>query len=445
MRNFLRRWWPLLAVFAFTFACSAYVMAHRGFSPANEARYISIVDDMLFGGRWFTLYVDGAMYTDKPPFFFQIIALLRLLFGSYCPLALYGISFISACGIAWVMDWAFCREGDGVLKRATLALAFMTSGLVMGEAMFLRMDLLMTLFIVGALAVFHKSGGRYSWWIPICIFMALYTKGPMGLAMPVVAILVFLLLRRDYKAVGLYFGWRTWLVVGGLSVVWFAMAWMEGGREYVESLVFGQISSRVFHGSVHNAPWYYYLWVLPLCVLPLTPLWLTAVIHPVKANRGALRELPEAVLLMLTAVVSSLLMLSVTPSKLAIYITPIVPFGVWLIGFLPMENKTVRSLFKLTCCLPFVMALAVLVCMLLGPRFSLLGPYGFFYLCTTGYVAAAVMLVVSACGAVMALVPCASQRLCQTDRLWLGLLISLSSFWLILAAASPLINVYNAL
>lgn len=76
-----------------------------------------------------------------------------------------------------------------------------TSGLFMGSAMVLRMDMLMCLFILLALHTFYKiyigqASPRDKTLLPVYIFMALFTKGPVGLLLPLVSISVFLLLQK---------------------------------------------------------------------------------------------------------------------------------------------------------------------------------------------------------------------------------------------------------
>ncbi|MDD2251218.1 MAG: glycosyl transferase, partial [Candidatus Cloacimonetes bacterium] len=55
----------------------------RDFTPANELKYISIADEALQSGTWFTFYNHGEIYADKPPLFFWLIMLSKLITGGY--------------------------------------------------------------------------------------------------------------------------------------------------------------------------------------------------------------------------------------------------------------------------------------------------------------------------------------------------------------------------
>ena len=47
----------------------------RDYTPANELRYLNIVDDALKTGNFFSFYNHGEIYADKPPLYFWIIML----------------------------------------------------------------------------------------------------------------------------------------------------------------------------------------------------------------------------------------------------------------------------------------------------------------------------------------------------------------------------------
>ena len=57
-----------VAITAIVMALSlAPLMAMRDFTPANELRYLSIVDEALAEGLVFTFSNQGEPYADKPP------------------------------------------------------------------------------------------------------------------------------------------------------------------------------------------------------------------------------------------------------------------------------------------------------------------------------------------------------------------------------------------
>ena len=49
------------------------VMILRDYTPNNELRYLSIVDEALRNGDVFTFTNQGEIYADKPPLFFWLM------------------------------------------------------------------------------------------------------------------------------------------------------------------------------------------------------------------------------------------------------------------------------------------------------------------------------------------------------------------------------------
>lgn len=131
------------------------VMILRDFTPSNELRYLSIADEALRDGHLFAFTNQGEPYADKPPLYIWIVMLGKILFGEHHMWFLSLFSLLPALGILFTMDrWvspALDERG-----RTAAALMLMTCGLFLGLAVFLRMDMLMCLFITLALYFFWR-------------------------------------------------------------------------------------------------------------------------------------------------------------------------------------------------------------------------------------------------------------------------------------------------
>ena len=69
------------AIYIFIFAMLLPLMALREFTPANELRYLNIVDEALSNGNFITFYDHGMLYADKPPLYFWFAMLLKKVFA----------------------------------------------------------------------------------------------------------------------------------------------------------------------------------------------------------------------------------------------------------------------------------------------------------------------------------------------------------------------------
>ncbi len=59
------------------------VMILRDYTPDNELRYLSIVDEALRNGDFFTFTNQGEIYADKPPFYFWLMMVGKTLLGGH--------------------------------------------------------------------------------------------------------------------------------------------------------------------------------------------------------------------------------------------------------------------------------------------------------------------------------------------------------------------------
>ena len=77
--QFLLDRYPVVSVLALMLLCLAPWMVLRDFTPANELRYLSIVDEALRDGHFFVFFNQGVPYADKPPLYFWLLMIFRVL------------------------------------------------------------------------------------------------------------------------------------------------------------------------------------------------------------------------------------------------------------------------------------------------------------------------------------------------------------------------------
>ena len=408
MKELIRRH-PLSAVFVFVTVCVLPMILWRDPSPSNELRYLSIVKEALENGHFFAFYNHGIPYTDKPPLFFWLMMLCRLFCGGTCtwlPILLNALipSFVTVA----VMDrWLrLAKPGTSTRMRICCALMLLGSILVTVQTFFLRMDMLMTMSIILALFTFWKmytcTGTRKAdrWLLPFYIFLALFTKGPVGFFAPVLIIIVFLALEKQLRRLPEFLGWRQWLVLLLLFGGWILAAWLEGGGEYVRGLLFHQTLDRAVNAFTHRQPFWWYIPTLLYAVLPYTLLMIPAVVYLYAKPKSG----DTCSRLLLTTIAVTFIMLSAFSGKLAIYLTPILPFMAYLMpAFAVRTSGRAEKLKKTALLVPsalFIVAgIGTLVLSVsrgtapLAPmalRLALVCPYIF---CTTILVIAAVLAI----------------------------------------------------
>lgn len=186
------------------FLCLIPISALRDFTPANELRYISIADEAIRNGHWFMLTNNGIPYSDKPPFYFWLIMLVKLITGQYPIGLLMCFSIIPAMGCVYTMD-RWCTKELDKSYRSLAPLMLITTGYFAGTAMVLRMDMFMVWFIILALRAFYRmythegDFRKQRILFGVYILFGFYSKAFMGILIPLATSLVFLFSKRKGK------------------------------------------------------------------------------------------------------------------------------------------------------------------------------------------------------------------------------------------------------
>lgn len=310
--------------------CFLPSLLFRDFTPNNELKYLSIADEALRNGHVFTFWNHGIAYADKPPLYLWIVMLGKWLFGQHSMLFLGLFSLVPACLILYIMD-KWCRNVLPSSLRISGSLMLISSGLFTGSALVLRMDMLMALFIVLALYTFyklytHQNGPYDTFLLPLYIFLAVFTKGPIGIIIPLISIFVFLLVKKQIRNFGKFLGWKQWSILLGLFILWFLVVYLEGGKEYLNNLVFHQTVNRAVNSFHHKKPVWYYFVTIWYSLFPWIFLYLTLILIGIKKHlfHTDLKKL------FLTVISTTFLLLSLFSGKLDIYLLPIFPFIAYL-------------------------------------------------------------------------------------------------------------------
>lgn len=316
------------------------VLLLRDFTPMNELRYLSIADEALRNHTLFAFTNHGIPYADKPPLYIWIIMLCKWATGAHRMWLLSLFALASALGVAKVMD-SWVKDRLDPSQRALAQLMLLTSGLFIGGAIMVRMDMMMCLFIVLALREFwllytdEPSHKRSRWLFPLFLFIAVFTKGPLGLLIPLCSTTVFLALSHNMRRFFHYWGWRTWSVLVALCAAWFGCVYAEGGRDYLYNLLVHQTVDRAVNSYHHKKPVWYYAISIWYSIAPWTPLVISTVIAALRRKMAG----DDMERFFLSVGITTFVMLSLISSKLEIYLLPAIPFLVYAAALVLPELK----------------------------------------------------------------------------------------------------------
>jgi len=171
-------------------------MGARDLWNPDEPRYAQVAREMMETGEWVVPHLNGEVYTEKPPLYFWLIALISKPFGDVSEVTARFPS--SACATIVILLTYFL--GTKMLGRRE---AFIGAAVMATSAQFVwigrvgALDMLFTLSILAAMAVFYVAyaGKRPLLYVAGFAFLipGVMTKGPVGIALPLVVMLAFLL------------------------------------------------------------------------------------------------------------------------------------------------------------------------------------------------------------------------------------------------------------
>lgn len=317
------------------------LLLFRDITPTNELKYLSIADESLRNGHFWTMFNHGIQYADKPPLYIWLVMGIKLLLGRHSVFLMTLFSILPALGILWIFN-RWCEKEIKPEYKWTAEIAMMTTGYFIGGAIVLRMDMLMTLFIVLALWTFYRQTNGDDRLLlkiafPLYVFMAIFTKGPVGFFAPLICSAVWLAVTRNLKDFFHYWNWITWSILILLCGFWWWQAYREGGIVYINDLLFHQTVGRSIDSWHHKRPWYYYMYSIWYMMAPWSILTIGVIIY------GLVRKvrLPQAIRFFLVCAATIFAVLSCVSSKLQIYMLPAFPFINWAAFYILQELPAV--------------------------------------------------------------------------------------------------------
>lgn len=195
----------------------------------DEARYAEIPREMIASGDWVDPHLDGVRYFEKPVLGYWLNAASMIVFGGNS----FAVRFPSAMavGISALMVFFLVRRFAGRYSDALLAsTALFTCLEVFGIGTFSVLDSMFSMFVTAAMASFFfahmegRSRKRIAFLALFGVFcgLAFLTKGFIGFAVPVLAIVPFMIWERRWKEL-FRVCWMPFLIAILVSLPWAVM------------------------------------------------------------------------------------------------------------------------------------------------------------------------------------------------------------------------------
>lgn len=381
----------IIAIFIVSFISGIaffYQLGNIGLIDKTEPMFVEAARQMVITGDWITPYWNDATRFDKPPLIYWLMAICFKVFGinemsARLPSAIFAFAtvifvfylvysvnnlFINSEENQENSDENFTQIFKGTkanfkhnqsLLIATIAsiitilnpawIAWSRTG-VSDMLLSSNISLALLSFFIAYIHPKQEQKSKLFWYLAFYFFCALavLTKGPVGLLLPVLIIGTFLIYVKQWKPVlkelKLPLGIPLFLIV---TVPWFVLISIRHGSEYINTF-FGLHNFQRYTSVVSNHPgsWYYFFPVLFVGLIPWSCYLPLAIIRLkfwqrndyIQENRA--KQLGLFALIWLGVIFT---FFSVSVTKLPSYILPVIPAEAILITLTWQEIITKKK------------------------------------------------------------------------------------------------------
>jgi 4-amino-4-deoxy-L-arabinose transferase-like glycosyltransferase len=260
----------------------------------DEAVFSEATKEMVESGDWITPTYNGQNRYDKPILFYWLMGASYKVFG----VNEFGARFPSALSgfLLSIALFFFVRHFSTTEKALYAAMPFVLSVCFFVYSHAAVTDMALTLFIALSLFSFFLSledregAGRYVYGLYIFSALAFLTKGLIGVLFPFGIAIAYLLFTEGVKGMRRVFSAPGLLIFLALSAPWYIAQLKINGDEFIQQFFIKHHFKR-YTGVIsgHKGPFYYYIPVLVLGLLPWVA-FLPGGIREALKERAALRR-----------------------------------------------------------------------------------------------------------------------------------------------------------
>jgi len=271
MNDRARQWTEVAAVAGFCTFFFFFALSNFGLVGADEPRYAQVAREMLERHDWITPTLNGQAWLEKPVLYYWNAMLSYKLFGvsdwaARLPSAAWASLLIA------IIYWCMRRLHPGTQLDAGLTTA--SAAAMIGFGRGASPDILLaSSFGIAMLAWWLSDEGRGRTYLALAyafLAVAALAKGPVAPALAVLVLLSYALVLRDAKVLTRT-GWLPGIILFCLiALPWYAAVQGRNPQFFREFILEHNLARFATNLYRHRQPFWYYLPVLLLALMPWT-------------------------------------------------------------------------------------------------------------------------------------------------------------------------------
>lgn len=254
---------PYLTLAIFTMVLYLFANQFLAVTDTAESNYALTAKEMVLSGDWISPQIYGKYWYDKPIFYYWELALSFALFGFNEMAARLPAAILGSFSVLFTFWFSRKVYGEKVGWLSALILGtsaecwILSKAIITDTTLFLFMSAAMVFFYLG-----YTEDRKYYFLCYVFAALATLTKGPIGIILPGLSGLLFLLYKKDLKEmahVHLFSGLAIFFILTG---AWYGTMCYLHGSDFILNFigVHNILRATVPEHPAHNT-WYFYILV----------------------------------------------------------------------------------------------------------------------------------------------------------------------------------------
>jgi len=317
----------------------SFGLTNHGLWSADEPRVAEIGREMALTGNWAVPMLNQRPFLEEPPLYYGTLALTFKALGvsdrvARIPSAIF--AFATVLVLFFTVNFLFGPQialFSGIILATTGEYFRVAHTVIVDSALTFFIACAMSLFIVGYLSDSNRKKLLCYILLYISCTFAFYTKGFIGIVIPGLGILSFLVADKNIKEIIKMRLWLGILIFLVLTLPWFITLWQQGGKEHLDVFLLHNHLQRFLPGkfsgtisgeaSGHHHPFYYYLIEFPVGFLPWSLLLVPVFIHTFSRSDKSDTPPEKGRLLAKCWFFAGIVFLSAASTKRTLYLMPL--------------------------------------------------------------------------------------------------------------------------
>jgi 4-amino-4-deoxy-L-arabinose transferase-like glycosyltransferase len=299
----------------------------------DEPRYAEVARETALNGNWIIPQLNQRTYYEKPPLYFNLVALSGLLIGRFSVTSVRLPGIIIAVLLLAFLTYFVRKEIDfltGILSFIILATTINFFWLAMKVN--LDIPLLFCTTLASLLLFRNRDNYQLKRWTTYLAFLLMglgtLIKSPISI-LPVLTIIIYLFLHKNIYRLKKFPWLGSFFFLFLPGIIWLYLAYHIAGYSYLKTAVFDQLIGYSTGGQGHPQPFYYYLINFPLQALPWSLFLIPGFYYSYKLRFN----LPDLLNYAIVSFLVIFLVFSLVGSKRGVYLMQLYPFAAIIIAW----------------------------------------------------------------------------------------------------------------